>query len=376
MKNTPPPNQSNNHVVTKQRSSNLELYRIICMLMIVAHHFVVCSGLTAQGGPLSIGTISPNSLYLRLFGMWGKVGINCFMMITGYFMCTSQITIRKYLKLLLQIYFYNILFYVIFSIVGYETLSFNRILNLLVPIGIIKKNFTECFLIFYLTIPFWTILVRNMTKRQHQLLLLLLLFCYSIIGSIPIFDIEYNYVSWFGIIFLIASYIRLYPIPLFNRRQFWGWTTLVLVFISMCSVAYIHWKVYAGYFFVSDCNRILAVMVAISSFLWFKNLNIPQSKFINIIAASTFGVLLIHSNSGAMMKWLWSDVFNVTGNFALPISQLILFSICVLILVYCACTIIDQIRLLLLEKPFFKWYDKHLDNKLNEYKNRLLCLKN
>lgn len=215
-----------------------------------------------------------------------------------------------------------------------------------------------------------------MTKRQHQLLLLLLLFCYSIIGSIPIFDIEYNYVSWFGIIFLIASYIRLYPIPLFNRRQFWGWTTLVLVFISMCSVAYIHWKVYAGYFFVSDCNRILAVMVAISSFLWFKNLNIPQSKFINIIAASTFGVLLIHSNSGAMMKWLWSDMFNVTGNFALPISQLILFSICVLILVYCACTIIDQIRLLLLEKPFFKWYDKHLDNKLNEYKNRLLCLKN
>jgi hypothetical protein len=144
----------------------------------------------------------------------------------------------------------------------------------------------------------------------------------------------------------------------------------------MCSVAYIHWKVYAGYFFVSDCNKILAVMVAISSFSWFKNLNIPQSKFINMIAASTFGVLLIHSNSGAMMKWLWSDVFNVTGNYALPIGQLILFSICVLILVYCVCTIIDQIRQLLLEKPFFKWYDKHLDNKLNEYKNRLLCLKN
>ena len=366
----------NNLRINKQRSSNLELYRIICMLMIVAHHFVVCSGLTAQGGPLSSGTISLNSLYLRLFGMWGKVGINCFMMITGYFMCTSQITIRKYLKLLLQIYFYNLIFYVIFSIVGYETLSINRILNLLVPIGIIKTNFTGCFLIFYLTIPFWTILVRNMTKRQHQLLLLLLLFCYSIIGSIPIFDIEYNYVSWFGIIFLIASYIRLYPIPLFNRRHFWGWTTLVLVFISMCSVAYIHWKVYAGYFFVSDCNRILAVMVAISSFLWFKNLNIPQSKFINIIAASTFGVLLIHSNSGAMMKWLWSDVFNVTGNFALPIGQVILFSICVLLLVYCACTIIDQIRLLLLEKPFFKWYDKHLDNKLNDYKNSFLCLKN
>ena len=32
---------------TKERSSNFELYRIICMLMIVAHHFVVNSGLTS-----------------------------------------------------------------------------------------------------------------------------------------------------------------------------------------------------------------------------------------------------------------------------------------------------------------------------------------
>ena len=379
MKNTPPRQISEIQsiiAVNKHRNSNLELYRIICMLMIVAHHFVVCSGLTAQGGPLSSGTISPNSLYLRLFGMWGKVGINCFMMITGYFMCTSQITIRKYLKLLLQIYFYNLLFYVIFCSIGYETVSFARVVHLIVPIGIIHRNFTECFLVFYLTIPFWTILVRNMTRRQHQLLLILLVFCYTIIGSIPLFNIDYNYISWFGIIFLIASYIRLYPVSLFNRRSFWGWTTLALVIVSMLSVAFIHWRVYAGYYFVSDCNKIFAVMVAVSSFLWFKNLKIPQSRWINIVAASTFGVLLIHSNSGAMMKWLWCDVFDVTGHYNLPTIQLALFSFSVLIIVYCVCTIIDQIRLLLLEKPIFKWFDKHLDNMLNDYKNRLLCLKN
>lgn len=370
---TPPIYINGSQKFKAPRSSNLELYRIICMLMIVAHHFVVCSGLTSQGGPLSSGTISLNSLYLRLFGMWGKVGINCFMMITGYFMCTSRITIRKYLKLLLQIYLYNIVFLIVFSALGYDGMS---IIQQLIPICNIKRNFTGCFLLFYLTIPFWTILVRNMTKRQHQLLLLLLFFCYTIIGSIALFDIEYNYVSWFGFIFLIASYIRLYPIALFKRCQFWGWTTVALVLLSMCSVAYIHWKVYAGYYFVSDCNRILAVMVAVSSFLWFKNMSIPQSRFINITAASTFGVLLIHSNSGAMMKWLWSDVFDVTGHYALPTSQLFLYSFAVLILVYSACTIIDRLRILFLEKPLFKWYDKHIDNKLNDYINRVLCLKN
>ena len=98
----------------KQRSSNLELYRIICMLMIVAHHFVVNSGLTADGGILDMYPNSANTIFLRLFGAWGKTGINCFMLITGYFMCTSKITFRKYLKLLLQVYFYKLLFFAIF----------------------------------------------------------------------------------------------------------------------------------------------------------------------------------------------------------------------------------------------------------------------
>ncbi len=33
------------------------------------------------------------------------------------------------------------------------------------------------------------------------------------------------------------------------------------------------------------------------------------SRFINIIGAGTFGVLLIHANSETMRNWLWHDVF-------------------------------------------------------------------
>ena len=85
---------------TLQRQSNIELFRIIVMLSIVAHHFVVNSGL--------LGLMSPtmevaNDVYLWLFGMWGKIGINCFVLITGYFMCTSQFTWRKFIKLVCEI---------------------------------------------------------------------------------------------------------------------------------------------------------------------------------------------------------------------------------------------------------------------------------
>ena len=83
----------------KQRDSNLELFRIITMLLIVAHHFVVNSGLTATKGPINASPTSQNSMFLLLFGAWGKIGINCFVMITGYFMCKSIITAKKFAKL-------------------------------------------------------------------------------------------------------------------------------------------------------------------------------------------------------------------------------------------------------------------------------------
>lgn len=62
------------------RNSNLELYRIIVMLLIVAHHYVVNSGVldVMYQHPLSV-----KSIFLFLFGMWGKIGINCFVLITG-----------------------------------------------------------------------------------------------------------------------------------------------------------------------------------------------------------------------------------------------------------------------------------------------------
>lgn len=58
------------------------------------------------------------------------------------------------------------------------------------------------------------------------------------------------------------------------------------------------------YRYVSDSNILLVVLIVISSFMHLKNLHIPQSKFINIIGSSTFGVLPIHSNSDTMRKWL------------------------------------------------------------------------
>ena len=349
-------------ILKNPRSSNLELYRIVCMLMIVAHHYVVNSGLTAKGGPLSSDFTSSSSFFIILFGAWGKTGINCFLMITGYFMCISKITLRKFIKLMGQIYLYKLLLYPILLVAGYETLSPVRIVKLLMPTWGFNSNFTGCFIGFWLTIPFLNILVQNMTKRQHELLLLLILGMYTLLGSIPTIKVTFNYVTWFGIIYFIASYIRLYPNPLFNRRNFWGWMTLLSIIFAVASVVGMQilsgGKVSFSYYFLADSNKIFAVAVAFCSFLWFKNMNIRYSKIINAFGAGTFGVLLIHANSDAMRTWLWKDIIDCVGHYqALTTGELALYSIGVVLAIFVICNLIDQLRIATLEKWFLRWYD-------------------
>lgn len=127
------------HVV-KQRESGIELFRIIAMLSIVAHHYVVNSGVTQLLGGDYI-----KDLFYYFFGMWGKTGINCFGLISGYFMCKSNITLRKFLKLFLEVIFYKIIIYLLFAIAGYYTISLHSLIDIL-PIRSVSTGFVSCFL--------------------------------------------------------------------------------------------------------------------------------------------------------------------------------------------------------------------------------------
>lgn len=355
----------------KERASNLELYRIICMLMIVAHHYVVNSGLTSVEGPMIENPNNIKTYFLWLFGMWGKTGINCFLMITGYFMCKSKITLKKFLKLLLEVYFYKVVIYAIFLLTSFEPLSISRVVKVLMPVWDFEQNFVSCFIGFWLTIPFLNILINNMDARKHRLLLWLLLGMNTVLGSIPKFNIAINYVTWFGIIYLIASYVRIYPNKIFENKRLWAWATVISVVLAMLSVLVMCRFGKGHYFFVADSNKVFAVVVAFCSFLWFKNLKIKQSKIINLIGASTFGVLLIHANSDSMRTWLWKKTVDCVGHYDLSLSSLILFSFAVVFAVFFVCIAIDIVRIKALEKPLFKEFDK----KIEKWQARLQAIR-
>lgn len=191
----------------KARNSNIELYRILVMLMIVAHHYVVNSGLTQY---MDEHPLTKASWFYYIFGMWGKTGINCFVLITGYFMCKSEITLRKFLKLLLEVMFYNFVIDCVFLLFGYSTLSLKLIKHMICPIWSVSDGFTSCYLLFFLLIPFLNVLIRGMGEMLHRNLLLLTLSIYTLMGSTGLIEVKMNYVSWFSVLYLLGSYIRLY----------------------------------------------------------------------------------------------------------------------------------------------------------------------
>ncbi len=348
--------------VEKIRNSSVELFRIISMLIIIAHHYVVNSGLLEVINESN--HLEENDIFLLLFGWGGKTGINCFILVTGYYMCTSKITLKKYIKLLSERYFYAIVFFFIFLVTGYMTFSIKDFLKVLIPFFNISDGFVSCFLLFYLLIPFLNKLIRVLNEKEHAILLLILLFIYTILPSFMKATVTFNYVTWFCVLYFIASFLRLYSKKWMENTRLWAALTIISLLLSWTNVvlfAYIG-KIIKNteitYFLVSDSNKVLALTTGITAFMLFKNIKLKQHKWINLIASSTFGVLLIHANSDAMRQWLWKDMLqNVTFYNS---SYLILHAIISVLVVFVVCTIIDQIRIKLIENPMMRliWKEK------------------
>jgi hypothetical protein len=337
------------------RCSNLELYRIFVMLLIVAHHYVVNSGLIDIDGPIYANPLAGKSLFYECFGAWGKTGVNCFVLITGYFMCKSHITVKKFIKLFAEMMFYRVIIWIIFLFSGVEKFSVKDFFKMIIPIQSVQQNFTGCYLIFFLFIPFLNIMIGQLDEKKHLILLGLCMFTYIFFGTFH--RVSMNYVSWYIVLFIIGSYIRLYSKPCFYKKNLWILLTTISVLLSIVSVICCAWIAEKTgrqniYYFVSDSNTLLAVTNSVCSFMVFKNMNIRHSIFINMVAASTFGVLCIHTCSDAMRQWLWKDMLNNVGMY--NTKYFAVHAIGSVVGVFVVCVLIDYLRIHFLERRIFR----------------------
>lgn len=330
------------------RKSNIELLRIVAMVIIVMHHFAIHGGFT-----FSSETISINRLWVQLITMGGKLGVNIFVLISGYFLISeSSIRTIKVLKLWEQVFFYSMTIFIVFCVLGLRPFSIAELIRHLAPIIYYQWWFASVYFILYLLMPYINRLLRTFDKKQYICFLALLIFMWSIVPTFTMQTLSGNYLLWFIVAYSIGGYFKLFGVKTkITGVQLIGLsiTGILLTFSAVVLFDILGTKIpffseNARYLY--EMNMIPIWVIAVLMFLGFAKLNIGHSKILNMISSATFGVYLIHDNQ-YIRPFLWERVFK---NASYVNSRLLIpFSLIVVFVVFSGCSIIELGRIYLIE---------------------------
>lgn len=225
------------------RQAGIELLRVVALLMIITHHSLVHSGI--------LNTVhSPELSYYALWGVntFCFVAVNCFVLISGYFLITASFRWKKLLLLWMQVLFYSLLIFFVLYLRGNRPASIREIIPNIFPVLSRSNNwFATTYIALYLLFPFINIGIRQMTQKQLRACTMVLFAIFSVwptvMHSYSNIDTSEGYgILWFICLYIFAAYLRLYVTP--AHGKFWYLGGYVL--LSAASVGFPFSAGYAG----------------------------------------------------------------------------------------------------------------------------------
>ena len=344
----------------KVRESNIELLRIISIIMIIFYHFFYHTGILVN----STGNLH---LVSRLIVSLIVIHVNLFILISGYFGYKSKFKISKLLSLNNAIWFYV----VIFTLIGLLFLGINynntELLKAFLPITFNDYWFMTNFLLLYLLSPFINKLIGVLNKKKHLSLLIICFIVFSILPtytSQEFFMVGHGYSLYhFIFLYLIGAYLGKYSINIKNSY-------LLLIFLGACLLNNILYQVGWHFIYIEnsllyyigeslansliDYSNPLVIIQAIAFFLLFTKISF-KNRIINYIASCVFGMYLIHDNE--VFRSIYSNMFIYSDKL-----NIILVGVAFTIVIFIGCLLIESIR-----KVLFKFiYNLKISNYLRE----------
>lgn len=351
------------NLAKKQRESNIELLRIIVMFMIVAHHFSIHGNFA-----FDYSTLTLNRFWLQLLLMGGKIGVDVFILITGYFSIENdKIKIDKLLKLIFQVFSISIITYIIGIMFQLEPFNIKILIQHLFPITFNMWWFASTYIIFYILTPFVNKFLHNISKYEYKIFLIICTILWCILPTFTTKNFGSNDLIWFLYLYSLAGYIKRFPIKKeISCKKYIGFSLFIicLTFLStiifdILGTANVFFAKHAAYLY--GMQEIPMVLISLSLFLGFLKIKIKSNSFINLISSTTFGIYLLH-DSYFGKKILWTTIFK--NSLYLNSAILIPYSICVVLIVFIGCFLIELFRLYLVEKVFSKMI-MSLSRKIN-----------
>lgn len=336
---------------TNKRQNHIEFFRVLMMFMIVMSHFIYHGiRLNPEFGNFSINSVSRMTDYLalQLLSVFTSTGVNCFVLISGYFLIEKMEIRRSVFKIWFQTVFYSLSISLIFLILGLHDYTLKQLLCDLSPFPSGKYWFVTQYIGLIFIAPFLSCLAKHLNKKQMQFLLAVLLILSFRLPFGHSFTTGMS-VTWFIVLFFVGGYIRKYDVPEWMKKNIsWlVWLGAFCFFLIHLSSNYLHYQISAAPFTIkSTANNDLTFIMSVLLFVFFVN-KTWDSSLINCIsrlAPYTFGIYLCHEHP-LLRTLLWKELvphYCFTPYFV----TCILFSLIVFLL----CFLIDFLR-----EKLFQW---------------------
>ena len=358
------------------RMSNLEILRIVSILLIISFHY-------AFKGEFDFSNhLTMNKMIVKTFYMFGELGVNCFVLISGYFMVDSKFKGKKLIQLILQVAFYTILTTIFSYHVGYwEISTLRHLAGTIFPVIFNKYWFITAYIILYILSPYLNKLINSINKDDYKKMLFILLTIFCVIptffGAI-INNTEgllyYNRLIWLIIMYLIGAYIKRYKLPISNTLK----KSLILSTISfgilLASILVI--EKFDSIFnligvkevaYLWTPNNIIMLLLSIGLFGVFENIKVPNNNIINKISSTTLGIYLLHD--GVLAYWFWRFAFKNSTYQESP--YLILQILKATFIIFVVGMIIDLVRQLIEKYTVNKILESKIFNELSNKVKRI-----
>lgn len=294
--------QTNVQNSVKAREANMELLRIVAMLMVITLH---CVG---RGLLLSNSVISNvNLLLIQFLDSFSLTANSLFILLTGYYYIGKKFNLRKILSLWGKTLFYCILIFTIYSILNLKT----NFLNSFFPVFSGAYWFITSYIALYFIMPFLNIAINKFSQKQCKFLIIFLVILMGVIRIIfnpaDLFNSTFMHMI---VIYIIGAYIKKYVKIEPNKQYFIKYVLVAIIFTVAITIlnVLVHivpktldvWIIMANILsYFRNFINIILVYMAILLFMKFKTINIKSnklSKLILYISPSVFSIYIIHDN--------------------------------------------------------------------------------
>ena len=347
----------------KLRNTNIEILRIVLMLMVIGVHY----NLIGMGNAyLYTQNAGVNISLTNLLESLCIVCVDTFVIISGYFQIKKEtIDYKKIIKYIIVILFFNLVQYVISVLLHNDSFSFGTLIRQLLS----GKWFIIIYLVLYLFSPYINRLIRALNINEYKKLLTISVLIFIVYQTILSYmSIFIPVVGWSGIIdqgidkgytllnfivlYLIGGYIRLQDIKPKIRHS-------VITYLVSTSIIFLSW--YLLYHFDHGdssripfyYNNIFVVLSSAALFLIFNKISIKNNRYINYVSKHMMIIFIVSTSP------LLINLYSIMNVEKYSVTKLLVPHFVI------TCTVIFLISLVIgiigdfvLEKTIFKIIDK------------------